>query len=55
VIFRDLVHDTREQLQAVYAGGASEDAKRAAKTAAFLAMKGGLCRRQERGSGHGRL
>ena len=39
VIFRDLVHDTREQLQAVYAGGASEDAKRAAKTAAFLAMK----------------
>jgi predicted aminopeptidase len=39
VIFRDLVRDTRERLQAVYTGAASEDAKRAAKSAAFVAMR----------------
>jgi predicted aminopeptidase len=38
-VFRDLIGDAREQLGAVYASGAPEDAKRAEKAAAFSAMK----------------
>jgi predicted aminopeptidase len=39
VIFRDVVRDTRERLQALYASGATEDVKRAEKNATFAAMK----------------
>jgi len=39
VIFRDLVRATRERLEAVYAGGASDAEKLAEKQAAFAAMK----------------
>jgi predicted aminopeptidase len=39
IIFRDLVRATREHLQAVYAGGASDADKLAEKQAAFAAMK----------------
>jgi len=38
-VFRDLTRDAREQLAAVYGSDASDDAKRAAKAAAFAAMK----------------
>jgi len=39
--FRDLVRDARTELEGVYAGDASDEAKRRAKAAAFAAMKEG--------------